>query len=260
MKNLLTPFPAAGLNYSETYSLLACLKRRFIFSKEKRAFIELLNRKLKEYESVRTGFFFHFQNAFRDSLETRTNLPNHPWIKEGEKFLPEERVLIGNRYAVSCQLLALAEKTPENILWFCEKDPFFCKEDYPLRSAQIEFCAPVISRHTPDKEYFRLLNTSEPYKLLIAQLKNQPDFSGSTGENSLALLKALEQATDSPYQVIFIHLDAGADKELIEKSKEIAGHLQTLKNQGKEVYFGVEKSAGELQINDLVSAVKGVLE
>ena len=259
MKDLLNREIAAGLDFSETYSLLACLKRAFISPKEKREFIELLNQKLKEHESTRTRFFFHFQNTFAASLETRANLPNHPWIQEGEKFLPEERVLIGNCYAVSCQLLALAEKTPENILWFCQKDPLFCKKDYPLRSAQIEFCAPVISRHTPDEEYFRLLKASDPYKLLIAQLKNQPDFSGSTGDGPLALLQTLEQAADSPYQVIFIHLDAGTDKELIEKSKEIAEHLQTLKERGKEVYFGTEKSAGDLQINDLVSAVKGVL-
>ena len=80
-------------------------------------------------------------NSYQERLEERLRLPLNSLIYDSNPFPEEERVLIGNRYAVGYRLLEIAEKMlpkGKSVLWLCQEFPTLAAPEYPLRIAQLE--------------------------------------------------------------------------------------------------------------------------
>ena len=85
---------------------------------------------------------------YQERLKERLGLLDNPWIANAGPFLEEERVLIGNRYAVGYRLLEIAEQMlpkGKSVLWLCQEFPTLAAQEYPVRIAQLEFGASVLS-------------------------------------------------------------------------------------------------------------------
>lgn len=63
-------------------------------------------------------------NSYQERLQERLELSKNPWIADASPYSEEERVLIGNRYAVGYRSLEIAEQMlpkGKSVLWLCQE-------------------------------------------------------------------------------------------------------------------------------------------
>ncbi len=197
---------------------------------------------------------------FRKLLRERMLLTTVEQIANGETFSEQERVLIGNRYAVAYRFLEISEHSDKEILWLCQEHPTLAAEHYPLRMAQIEFGAYVLPAYTPEEIYFQSLENPHCFPLFIVQLKNRDDITENPSERGRFFLETLKAVSQSQYKIVFIHLDEGITQAELERSNEIIRALREIKESGKEVYFGTDKYlTGSPQSEFIRALMKGVI-
>lgn len=132
-----------------------------------------------EEDSSKVEKLMEIDNEYHERLEERLELPKNPWIADASPFSEEERVLIGNRYAVGYRLLEIAEQMlskGKSVLWLCQEFPTLAAQEYPVRIAQLEFGALVLSGYFPVLRegggYFEFLRAGgKSSGLKIVQLK-----------------------------------------------------------------------------------------
>lgn len=207
-------------------------------------------------------------NNYQDRLEERLRLPVNSLIHDSGPFPEEERVLIGNRYAVGYRLLEIAEQMlpkGKSVLWLCQEFPTLAPPEYPLRIAQLEFGASVLSGYFPVLRngggYFEFLAAGgKTSGLNIVQLKNRIDITEDSRERANLFIQSLNAVMDSHHQIVFIHLDEGTTESELNVQTEIVQAMKNLKAKGKEVYFGVENYGKDSPENRLATDLREVLE
>ena len=187
-------------------------------------------------------------NNYQKQLEERLELPKNPWIADASPFSKEERVLIGNRYAVGYRLLEIAEQMlpkGKSVLWLCQEFPSLAAPEYPLRIAQLEFGASVLSGYFPVLRegggYFEFLASgSQTSGLKIVQLKNRKDIIEDPRQRVNLFIDTLKVASKSSYDIVFVHLDEGITKAEVENQDKIIETFKEAFMTGKEIYIGLE--------------------
>lgn len=160
----------------------------------------------------------------------------------------EERVLIGNRYAVGYRLLEIAEQRlskGKSVLWLCQEFPTLAAQEYPVRIAQLEFGASVLSGYLPVMRegggYFEFLRAGgKSSGLKIVQLKNRNDIIEDPRQRVNLLIDTLKVVSTSTFDVVFVHLDEGITKAELDNQDKIIETIKEVFMTGKEIYIGLE--------------------
>ena len=160
----------------------------------------------------------------------------------------EERVLIGNRYAVGYRLLEIAEQRlskGKSVLWLCQEFPTLAAQEYPVRIAQLEFGASVLSGYLPVLRegggYFEFLRAGgKSSGLKIVQLKNRNDIIEDPRQRVNLLIDTLKVVSTSTFDVVFVHLDEGITKAELDNQDKIIETIKEVFMTGKEIYIGLE--------------------
>lgn len=205
---------------------------------------------------------------YQERLKERLGLLDNPWIANAGPFSEEERVLIGNRYAVGYRLLEIAEQMlpkGKSVLWLCQEFPSLAAPEYPLRIAQLEFGASVLSGYFPVLRegggYFEFLASgSQTSGLKIVQLKNRKDIIEDPSQRVNLFIDTLKVASRSSYDIVFVHLDEGITKAELDNQDEI---IETFKNffiTGKEIYIGMEDYRQETDGYSFIKAISNCYE
>lgn len=187
-------------------------------------------------------------NNYQKRLEERLELTKNPWIADASPFSEEERVLIGNRYAVGYRLLKIAEQMlpkGKSVLWLCQEFPTLAAPEYPLRIAQLEFGASVLSGYFPILRegggYFEFLSSGgKGSGLCLVQLKNRIDIDEDPRQRARVFIETLKVAFRSSFDIVFIHLDEGITKAELDGQDKIIETLKDAFMTGKDIYIGLE--------------------
>lgn len=201
-----------------------------------------------EEDSSKVEKLMEIDNEYHERLEERLELPKNPWIADASPFSEEERVLIGNRYAVGYRLLEIAEQMlsiGKSVLWLCQEFPTLAAQEYPVRIAQLEFGASVLSGYFPVLRdgggYFEFLRAGgENPGLKIVQLKNRIDIIEDPRQRANLFIDTLKVASKSSYDIVFVHLDEGITKAEVENQDKIIETFKEVFMTGKEIYIGLE--------------------
>ncbi len=223
----------------------AATKREFLF--ELRSCFEEQFRGCKE-DSSKVEKLMEIDNEYHERLEERLELMDNPWIANASPFSEEERVLIGNRYAVGYRLLEIAEQMlskGKSVLWLCQEFPTLAAQEYPVRIAQLEFGASVLSGYFPVLRdgggYFEFLRAGgESSGLKIVQLKNRIDIIEDPRQRVNLFIDTLKVASKSSHDIVFVHLDEGITKAEVENQDKIIETFKEAFMTGKEIYIGLE--------------------
>lgn len=199
-------------------------------------------------DSSTVEMLVEIDNNYQKRLEERLELPKNPWIADASPFSKEERVLIGNRYAVGYRLLEIAEQMlpkGKSVLWLCQEFPTLAAPEYPLRIAQLEFGASVLSGYFPVLRegggYFEFLASgSQTSGLKIVQLKNRKEIIEDPRQRVNLFIDTLKVASKSSYDIVFVHLDEGITKAEVENQDKIIETFKEAFMKGKEIYIGLE--------------------
>ena len=205
---------------------------------------------------------------YQERLKERLGLLDNPWIANAGPFSEEERVLIGNRYAVGYRLLEIAEQMlpkGKSVLWLCQEFPTLAAQEYPVRIAQLEFGASVLSGYFPVLRdgggYFEFLRAGgKGSGLEIVQLKNRKDIIEDPSQRVNLFIDTLKVASRSSYDIVFVHLDEGITKAELDNQDEI---IETFKNffiTGKEIYIGMEDYRQETDGYSFIKAISNCYE
>lgn len=201
-----------------------------------------------EEDSSKVEKLMEIDNEYHERLEERLELPKNPWIADASPFSKEERVLIGNRYAVGYRLLEIAEQKlskGKSVLWLCQEFPTLVAQEYPVRIAQLEFGASVLSGYFPVLRegggYFEILASGgQTSGLKIVQLKNRKDIIEDPRQRVNLFIDTLKVASKSSYDIVFVHLDEGITKAEVENQDKIIETFKEVFMTGKEIYIGLE--------------------
>lgn len=185
---------------------------------------------------------------YQERLKERLGLLDNPWIANAGPFSEEERVLIGNRYAVGYRLLEIAEQMlpkGKSVLWLCQEFPTLAAQEYPVRIAQLEFGASVLSGYFPVLRdgggYFEFLRAGgESSGLKIVQLKNRNDIIEDPRQRVNLFIDTLKVVSTSSFDVVFVHLDEGITKAELDNQDKIIETIKEVFMTGKEIYIGLE--------------------
>lgn len=185
---------------------------------------------------------------YQERLKERLRLLDNPWIANAGPFSEEERVLIGNRYAVGYRLLEIAEQRlskGKSVLWLCQEFPTLAAQEYPVRIAQLEFGASVLSGYFPVLRegggYFEFLRAGgKSSGLKIVQLKNRNDIIEDPRQRVNLLIDTLKVVSTSSFDVVFVHLDEGITKAELDNQDKIIETIKEVFMTGKEIYIGLE--------------------
>lgn len=185
---------------------------------------------------------------YQERLKERLGLLDNPWIANAGPFSEEERVLIGNRYAVGYRLLEIAEQMlpkGKSVLWLCQEFPTLAAQEYPVRIAQLEFGASVLSGYFPVLRdgggYFEFLRAGgESSGLKIVQLKNRNDIVEDPRQRVNLFIDTLKVVSTSSFDVVFVHLDEGITKAELDNQDKIIETIKEVFMTGKEIYIGLE--------------------
>lgn len=185
---------------------------------------------------------------YQERLKERLGLLDNPWIANAGPFSEEERVLIGNRYAVGYRLLEIAEQMlpkGKSVLWLCQEFPTLASPVYPVRIAQLEFGASVLSGYFPVLRdgggYFEFLRAGGKNSgLKIVQLKNRIDIIEDPRQRANLFIDTLKVVLTSSFDVVFVHLDEGITKAELDNQDKIIETIKDVFMTGKEVYIGLE--------------------
>lgn len=192
--------------------------------------------------------FVAIDDNYQERLEERLELLDNPWIAIASLFSEEERVLIGNRYAVGYRLLEIAEQMlpkGKSVLWLCQEFPTLAAQEYPVRIAQLEFGASVLSGYFPVLRdgggYFEFLRAGgKSSGLKIVQLKNRIDIIEDPRQRANLFIDTLKVVLTSSFDVVFVHLDEGITKAELDNQDKIIETIKDVFMTGKEVYIGLE--------------------
>ena len=256
------------------FNLMNGLNRNWIPIISKRSFLFQLRNCFEEQfgccreDSSTVEKLVEIDNNYQERLKERLRLPRNLLIEDTSPFSEEERVLIGNRYAVAYRLLEITEQMlpkGKSVLWLCQEFPTLAAPEYPLRIAQLEFGASVLSGYFPVLRkgggYFEFLAAGDKTSgLNIVQLKNRIDITEDSRERANLFIQSLNAVMDSPHQIVFIHLDEGTTESELNVQTEIVQAMKNLKAKGKEVYFGVENYGKDSPENRLATDLREVLE
>lgn len=185
---------------------------------------------------------------YQERLKERLRLLDNPWIANAGPFSEEERVMIGNRYAVGYRLLEIAEQRlskGKSVLWLCQEFPTLAAQEYPVRIAQLEFGASVLSGYFPVLRegggYFEFLRAGgKSSGLKIVQLKNRNDIIEDPRQRVNLLIDTLKVVSTSSFDVVFVHLDEGITKAELDNQDKIIETIKEVFMTGKEIYIGLE--------------------
>lgn len=256
------------------FNLMNGLNRNWIPIISKRSFLFQLRNCFEEQfgccreDSSTVEKLVEIDNNYQERLKERLRLPRNLLIEDTSPFSEEERVLIGNRYAVAYRLLEITEQMlpkGKSVLWLCQEFPTLAAPEYPLRIAQLEFGASVLSGYFPVLRkgggYFEFLAAGDKTSgLNIVQLKNRIDITEDSRERANLFIQSLNAVMDSHHQIVFIHLDEGTTESELNVQTEIVQAMKNLKAKGKEVYFGVENYGKDSPENRLATDLREVLE
>lgn len=256
------------------FNLMNGLNRNWIPIISKRSFLFQLRNCFEEQfgccreDSSTVEKLVEIDNNYQERLKERLRLPRNLLIEDTSPFSEEERVLIGNRYAVAYRLLEITEQMlpkGKSVLWLCQEFPTVAAPEYPLRIAQLEFGASVLSGYFPVLRkgggYFEFLAAGDKTSgLNIVQLKNRIDITEDSRERANLFIQSLNAVMDSHHQIVFIHLDEGTTESELNVQTEIVQAMKNLKAKGKEVYFGVENYGKDSPENRLATDLREVLE
>lgn len=201
-----------------------------------------------EEDSSKVEKLMEIDNEYHERLEERLELPKNPWIADASPFSEEERVLIGNRYAVGYRLLEIAEQKlskGKSVLWLCQEFPTLAAQEYPVRIAQLEFGASVLSGYFPVLRegggYFEILASGgQTSGLKIVQLKNRKDIIEDPSQRVNLFIDTLKVASKSSYDIVFVHLDEGITKAETSNQDKIIETFKDVFMTGKEVFIGLD--------------------
>lgn len=245
---------------------LTAISKHCLLSNLRNCFEEQFGRCNEDSSTVEK--LVEIDNNYQKLLQERLRLPVNSLIYDSNPFPEEERVLIGNRYAVGYRLLEIAEQMlpkGKSVLWLCQEFPTLAAPEYPLRIAQLEFGASVLSGYFPVLRdgggYFEFLRAGDKSSgLKIVQLKNRIDITEDSRERANLFIQSLNAVMDSHHQIVFIHLDEGTTESELNVQTEIVQAMKNLKAKGKEVYFGVENYGKDSPENRLATDLRKVLE
>lgn len=223
----------------------AATKREFLL--ELRSCFEEQFRGCKE-DSSKVEKLVAIDNSYQDRLEERLRLPVNSLIYDSNPFPEEERVLIGNRYAVGYRLLEIAEQMlpkGKSVLWLCQEFPTLSAQEYPVRIAQLEFGASVLSGYFPVLRdgggYFEFLRAGgKSSGLKIVQLKNRNDIIEDQRQRVNLFIDTLKVVSTSSFDVVFVHLDEGITKAELDNQDKIIETIKEVFMTGKEIYIGLD--------------------
>lgn len=236
------------------FSLVNGLNCNWIPAASKRDFLRQMRNSFDEQywyckeDSSKVEKLVAIDNSYQDRLEERLRLPVNSLIYDSNSFPEEERVLIGNRYAVGYRLLEIAEQRlskGKSVLWLCQEFPTLAAQEYPVRIAQLEFGASVLSGYLPVLRegggYFEFLRAGgKSSGLKIVQLKNRNDIIEDPRQRVNLLIDTLKVVSTSTFDVVFVHLDEGITKAELDNQDKIIETIKEVFMTGKEIYIGLE--------------------
>lgn len=236
------------------FSLVNGLNCNWISTASKRDFLSQLRNCFEEQyrcrkeDSSTVKKLVAIDNSYQERLQERLELSKNPWIADASPYSEEERVLIGNRYAVGYRLLEIAEQMlpkGKSVLWLCQEFPTLSAQEYPVRIAQLEFGASVLSGYFPVLRdgggYFEFLRAGgKSSGLKIVQLKNRNDIIEDPRQRVNLLIDTLKVVSTSSFDVVFVHLDEGIKKAELDNQDKIIGTIKEVFMTGKEIYIGME--------------------
>lgn len=225
--------------------IAAATKRKFLL--ELRSCFEEQFRGCRE-DSSTVEKLVEIDNNYQERLQERLELRRNRWIEDTSPFSEEERVLIGNRYAVAYRLLEITEQMlskGKSVLWLCQEFPTLSAQEYPVRIAQLEFGASVLSGYFPVLRdgggYFEFLRAGgKSSGLNIVQLKNRNDIIEDPRQRVNLLIDTLKVVSTSSFDVVFVHLDEGITKAELDNQDKIIETIKEVFMTGKEIYIGLE--------------------
>lgn len=225
--------------------IAAATKREFLL--ELRSCFEEQFRGCRE-DSSTVEKLVEIDNNYQERLQERLELRRNRWIEDTSPFSEEERVLIGNRYAVAYRLLEITEQMlskGKSVLWLCQEFPTLSAQEYPVRIAQLEFGASVLSGYFPVLRdgggYFEFLRAGgKSSGLNIVQLKNRNDIIEDPRQRVNLLIDTLKVVSTSTFDVVFVHLDEGITKAELDNQDKIIETIKEVFMTGKEIYIGLE--------------------
>lgn len=187
--------------------IAAATKREFLL--ELRSCFEEQFRGCRE-DSSTVEKLVEIDNNYQERLQERLELRRNRWIEDTSPFSEEERVLIGNRYAVAYRLLEITEQMlskGKSVLWLCQEFPTLSAQEYPVRIAQLEFGASVLSGYFPVLRdgggYFEFLRAGgKSSGLNIVQLKNRNDIIEDPRQRVNLLIDTLKVVSTSSFDVV----------------------------------------------------------
>lgn len=236
------------------FSLVNGLNCNWIPAASKRDFMRQLRNSFDEQywyfkeDSSKVEKLVAIDNSYQDRLEERLRLPVNSLIYDSNPFPEEERVLIGNRYAVGYRLLEIAEQMlpkGKSVLWLCQEFPTLAAQEYPVRIAQLEFGASVLSGYFPVLRdgggYFEFLRAGgKSSGLKIVQLKNRNDIIEDQRQRVNLFIDTLKVVSTSSFDVVFVHLDEGITKAELDNQDKIIETIKEVFMTGKEIYIGLD--------------------
>lgn len=251
------------------FTLMNGLNCNWIPAATKRAFLLQLRDCFEEQvrycneDSSSAERFVAIDDNYQERLEERLELLDNPWIAIASLFSEEERVLIGNRYAVGYRLLEIAEQMlpkGKSVLWLCQEFPTLAAQEYPVRIAQLEFGASVLSGYFPVLRdgggYFEFLRAGgKGSGLEIVQLKNRNDIIEDPRQRVNLFIDTLKVVSTSSFDVIFVHLDEGITKAELDNQDKIIEILKDVFVTGKEVYIGLDDYRQDTENYSFVQAI-----
>lgn len=231
------------------FSLVNGLNCNWISTASKRDFLSQLRNCFEEQyrcrkeDSSTVKKLVAIDNSYQERLQERLELSKNPWIADASPYSEEERVLIGNRYAVGYRLLEIAEQMlpkGKSVLWLCQEFPTLSAQEYPVRIAQLEFGASVLSGYFPVLRdgggYFEFLRAGgKSSGLKIVQLKNRNDIIEDPRQRVNLLIDTLKVVSTSSFDVVFVHLDEGITKAELDNQDKIIGTIKEVFMTGKEM-------------------------
>lgn len=251
------------------FNLMYGLNRNWIPTRSKRNFLRQLRNCFEEQfryckeDSSTVEKLLAIENNYQERLQERLMIPKNYWIAEASPFSEEERVLIGNRYAVGYRLLEIAEQMlskGKSVLWLCQEFPTLAAPVYPLRIAQLEFGASVLSGYFPVLRegggYFEFIASGgKTSGLKIVQLKNRNDIIEDPHQGVNLFIDTLKVVSTSSFDVVFVHLDEGITKAELDNQDKIIEILKDVFVTEKEVYIGLDDYRQDTEYYSFVQAI-----
>lgn len=117
--------------------------------------------------------------------------------------------------------------------------------EYPLRIAQLEFGASVLSGYFPVLRegggYFEFLASGgQTSGLNIVQLKNRNDIIEVPRQRVNLFIDTLKVVSKSSYDIVFVHLDEGITKAEVENQDKKVETFKEAFMTVREIYIGLE--------------------